>query len=306
MKIGSLLLLFLTLVVVAYNYQFHNIPSSMYLNAYKLPERGFCLALPKILPAEYMDLTNDIVFRISVIDYVKASDTVRDLIKIPKLSTAEWWLENTSNSSKGYDMTIKFFDESYFLQVRYYKDYQRTILESNVLWTINIITIAAWVLFAVQALKPLRALRMEGNNGYETSSSATRAQRISMWLLLALGLVSIPLGFALWITLPPLGTPEYVQVGPLRQSIGMSLYGAGFLFLSASLLYTKYKAYFNYIIPTLFISGVTLIVLGGHLMRSFQTYIYEPVIWTGSGLVSGGLFDLICSKRSKKGRAKID
>lgn len=166
MKIGSLmLLLLLTLTVVAYNHQFHNIPCSMYLNAYKLPERGFYLTLPKILPAEYMDLTNDTVFRISVIDYVKASDTLRDLIKIPKLSTAEWWLENASNSSKGYDMTIKFFDESYFLQVRYFKDYQRTILESSVLWTINIITIVAWVLFAVQALKPLRALRMEGNNG---------------------------------------------------------------------------------------------------------------------------------------------
>jgi len=276
----------------------------MYLNAYKLPERGFCLTLPKILPAEYMDLTNDTVFRCCVIDYVKASDTVRDLIKIPKLSTAEWWLENTSNSSKGYDMTIKFFDESYFLQVRYYKDYQRTILESSVLWAINIITIVAWVLFAVQALKPLRGTM--DREKYETSSSATRAQRVSMWLLLALGLVSIPLGFALWITLPPLGTPEYVQVGAFRQSIGMSLYWAGFLFLSASLLYTKYKAYFNYIIPTLFISGVTLIVLGMHLISSFQTYIYEPVICTGSGLVSGGLFDLICSKRSKKRRAKID
>ena len=138
------------------------------------------------------------------------------------------------------------------------------------------------------------------------SSSATRAQRISMWLLLALGLISIPLGFALWITLPSLGTPEYVQVGPLRQSIGMSLYSAGFLFMIASLLYTKYKAYFSYIIPALFISGVTLIVLGMHLINSFQTYIYAPLLWTGFGFVSGGLFDLIYSKFSKKGGTQVD
>ena len=145
-----MLLVFLTLTVVAYNHQFHSIPYSMYLNAYKLPESGFTLTLPEILPAEYMDVTNDTGFRSLAIDYVKASDTVRDLIKIPKLSTAEWWLENASNSSKGYDMTIKFFDDSYFLQVRYYPDFLRTDLEHVALWTINIVTVIAWFSFVVK------------------------------------------------------------------------------------------------------------------------------------------------------------
>ena len=150
---GSLTLLaLLTGTVVAYNLQFRNIPYSMYLNAYKLPKRGFCLTLPKILPAKYMDVTNDTGFICCVIDYVKASDTVRYLVKIPKLSTAEWWLENTSNSSKGYDMTIKFFDDFYFLQVRYYPYFHRTHLEYGALWTINIVTVIAWVSFVIQFL----------------------------------------------------------------------------------------------------------------------------------------------------------
>ena len=170
MKIGSLiLLLFLTLVVAAYNYQFHNIPCSMYLNAYKLSpseeESGhvqFYLKLPSLgIPHEYRDVTHDGGFRCCVIDYVKASDTVRDLIKIPKLSTAEWWLGNASNSSKGYDMTIQFFDDSYFLQVRYYPDFLRTHLEHEILWAINIVTVVAWLLFAASSIQKLKAEKEE-------------------------------------------------------------------------------------------------------------------------------------------------
>jgi len=145
-----MLLVFLTLTVAAYNHQFHNITCSMYLNAYKLPESGFTLTLPKILPAKYMDATNNTGFICCVIDYVKASDTVRDLVKIPKASTAEWWLENISNSSKGYDMTIKFYDDSYYLQVRYYPHFHRTHLEYATLWTINIVTVIAWISFVAK------------------------------------------------------------------------------------------------------------------------------------------------------------
>jgi len=148
-----MLLVFLTLTVAAYNHQFHNIPYSMYLNAYELPKSGFTLTLPEILPAKYMDATNHTGFICCVIDYVKASDTVRDLVKIPEVSTAEWWLENISNSSKGYDMTIRFYDDSYFLQVRYYTDFRRTHLEYGVLWTIDIVTMIAWISFVIQFLQ---------------------------------------------------------------------------------------------------------------------------------------------------------
>jgi len=148
-----MLLVFLTLTVAAYNNQFYSIPYSMYLNAYELPKSGFTLTLPKILPAKYMDVTNDTGFRSLAIDYVKASDTVRDLVKIPKHSIAESWLENVSNSSKGYDMTIKFYDDSYYLQVRYYPDLHRTSLEYGALWMINIVTVIAWISFVIQFLQ---------------------------------------------------------------------------------------------------------------------------------------------------------
>lgn len=144
MKIESLtLLLLLTFTVIAYNYQFHSIsPSSMYLNAYKLSESE--------IPAEYVDVTNDSGFRAWVIDYVIACDIIRTGMAIEEYDLPYVWLKHASNSSKGYDMTIKFFDDFYYLQVRYYS-YQRTSLEHGILWTINIVTVVAWVLFAVSS-----------------------------------------------------------------------------------------------------------------------------------------------------------
>lgn len=145
-------LVVLTLTVAAYNYQFHNIPSSMFLNAYKLSEWE--------VPSDYVDVTEDSGFRTWVIDYVIAGDTIRTGIKIEEHDLPYFWLKNASNSSKSYDMTIKFFDDFYFLQVRYYPDFQRTQLEHGILWTINIVTLIAWV-FAIQSLRePLKKWRM--------------------------------------------------------------------------------------------------------------------------------------------------
>lgn len=150
LKIGSLMLLvFLTLTVVTYNYQFHNIPYSMYLNAYKLPKSGFTLTLPKILPAEYMDVTNDTGFRVRVLEHVIACDIIRTGMKIKEYDIPYLWLKNAYNSSQGYDMTIKFYDDFYYLQVRYYPDFHRTGLEYGALWTINIVTVIAWFSFVV-------------------------------------------------------------------------------------------------------------------------------------------------------------
>ncbi len=153
MKIGNLMLLAsLTLTVVAYNYQFHYIPSSMFLNAYKLSEWE--------IPNDYVDVTEDNDFRVRVMDYVIACDTIRTGMKIEKYDSAYSWLKNVSNPSKSYDITIKFFDDFYFLQVRYYPDFRRTQLEHGILWAINIVTLIAWV-FAIQSLRePLKKWRM--------------------------------------------------------------------------------------------------------------------------------------------------
>ena len=163
MKIDlMLLLLLLTFTVGAYNYQFFNVPSSMYLNAYKLSlseeELGrvqFRITLPS-QGIPHLNLTDDSDFRIQAADYVVASDTVRDLVKIPDGSTAKSWLRNASNSSQGFDANLQFFNDTYFLQVRYFPDLQRTPSEYNILWTIDGITIVAWVLSAAQLIHETR------------------------------------------------------------------------------------------------------------------------------------------------------
>ena len=147
--VNLLLLVFLTLTVIAYNYQFHNIPYSMWLNSYKLSQ----------IPYEYMDVTEDGDFRTRVIDYIIACDVIRTGMKIEEYGLPYDWLKNTSNSSKNYDMTIKYFDDFYFLQVRYCPDFQRTPAEHGVLWSINITTIVAWFYFILTET-PLKKWRM--------------------------------------------------------------------------------------------------------------------------------------------------
>lgn len=150
MKISSLtLLVLLTLTLVAYNYQFYNIPSYMFLNAYNLAQKHvteFRLTLPSAgIPHEYRDVTEDDQFRTQVIDYVTACDVTRTGMEIKEYDTPYQWLKNASNSTEGYDMTITFFNDSYFLQVRYYLEFQRTPLEHQILWAINAVTIVAWL-----------------------------------------------------------------------------------------------------------------------------------------------------------------
>lgn len=165
MKIGSLiLLLFLTLVVVAYNYQFHSIPTCMFLNAYSLgpPNRvtEFHITLPSLgILHEYRDVTDDSGFRVRVLDYVIACDTIRTGIVIRDYDMPYDWLKNTVESPKGYDMTLEYYNETYFLQVRYYPDFLRTHLEHEILWAINIVTVVAWVLFAVSSIQKMKSER---------------------------------------------------------------------------------------------------------------------------------------------------
>lgn len=168
MKIDRiLLLLLLTLIVGAYNYQFFNVPSSMYLNAYKLSlseeELGrvqFRITLPSQgVLHEYINLTDDSDFRVQARDYVVASDTVRDLVKIPEGSSAEWWLKKASNSPQGFDATLQFFNDTYFLQVRYFPNLLRTPSEYNILWAINSMTIIAWVLSIAQLVYETRRVQ---------------------------------------------------------------------------------------------------------------------------------------------------
>jgi len=147
-KISILVLLIcLTLTVVGYNYQFYSIPSYMFLNAYNLAQRHvteFRLTLPSEgIPHEYKDVTEDLQFRVQVMDYVIACDVTRTGMEIKEYDSPYVWLKNASNSTEGYDMTITFFNDSYFLQVRYFPEFQRTPLEHQILGVIDAVTIVA-------------------------------------------------------------------------------------------------------------------------------------------------------------------
>jgi hypothetical protein len=121
----------------------------MWLNAYRLPQ----------IPHEYVDVTEDDDFRARVIDYIIACDITRTGMKIEEHDLSYDWLKNASNSSRDYDMTIKYFDDFYFLQIRYYPDLQRTPTEHGVLWAINITTTATWLHF-VLTKTPLKKWRL--------------------------------------------------------------------------------------------------------------------------------------------------
>jgi hypothetical protein len=155
-----ILLLFLTAVVVAYNYECFNVPHSTYLNAYKTSYspgehwQSFQMTLSSAgFPLLNRNVTDDTDFRALTLDYVKASDDIRDIIRIPAQSSAEWWLKKASNSSQGYDMNVQFFNDSYFLQVRSLPDVQRTAAEYEVLLFIDITTAIAWALAVTRVIR---------------------------------------------------------------------------------------------------------------------------------------------------------
>jgi hypothetical protein len=123
----------------------------------------------------------------------------------------------------------------------------------------------------------------------------SKSEQIAMCVLLALGLILIPLGIVLWLSLPPIGTPEYIQIDPFRKTIGTQLYIWGFVSIVLSLVFTyAYNEYLNYIILGIIILGGIYILVGRHLDLSYQTSIYYSLTAAGLGLLFGGLMDLIC------------
>ena len=168
-KFKVAVLVVLTFTVVSYDYQFLNIPTYMFLNAYSLgpPKRTteFHITLPSLgIPHEYRNVTDDAEFRVQVLDYVIACDTISTGMVIKEYDTPYDWLKNAIESPKGYDMTIDYYNETYFLQVRYYPDFQRTRLEYGIFWTINIITVVAWGLFAVPSIPKMKSERKVEKN----------------------------------------------------------------------------------------------------------------------------------------------
>ncbi|MBX5328136.1 MAG: hypothetical protein ACQXXE_00775 [Candidatus Bathyarchaeia archaeon] len=132
-------LAFLSLIVIAYNFRFHNIPYLVYLNAHKLSEW-------EIPPPAYTDLTQS-DFSGTPYEYVQACDIVREPIKISKATRAYDWFQQYFNYSQGHD-TIKYYGDYYYIQIAYFPEVERTLGEHVLLWTINIGAVVAWAIFA--------------------------------------------------------------------------------------------------------------------------------------------------------------
>ena len=100
------------------------------------------------------DVTEDSDFRVGVLDYVHASDTVREPVEIldPE-GTAAWWLTHAKYAPQGYDVTLRFFNESYFMQVRYLPEFHQTSLEKMILWTIDGPALFTWGVFILKRLQ---------------------------------------------------------------------------------------------------------------------------------------------------------
>jgi len=180
-KIAVLVLFVFTVFVL--NYQFYNIPRSMYLNARKLDEWE--------VPNDYLDVTEDGDFRTRVIDYVTACDIVRTSYQIKEYEPPYDWL---NDASKNYDMTIKYFDDYYFLQVRYYPVLLRTTVEYTTLWTINIITIVACSLFSIKSLRHLELANVILRRRVSTVKNM-KTKKLAL-MLKKLALMSVMLMFA--------------------------------------------------------------------------------------------------------------
>ena len=89
-----------------------------------------------------------------VLDYVHASDTVREPVEIlDPGDTAAWWLTHAKYAPQGYDVTLRFFNESYFMQVRYLPEFYRTSLEKMILWTIDGPALFTWGVFILKRLQ---------------------------------------------------------------------------------------------------------------------------------------------------------
>ena len=131
---------------------------SLDLNAYSLNDKQaveFRLTPPTTgFPHEYKDVTEDSDFRVGVLDYVHASDTVREPVEIlDPGGTAAWWLTHAKYVPQGYDVTLRFFNESYFMQVRYLPEFHRTSLEKMILWTIDGPALFTWGVFILKRLQ---------------------------------------------------------------------------------------------------------------------------------------------------------
>jgi hypothetical protein len=144
------ILLLLTTIVLIYDYQYNNPPQTAYLNAYRTtPSEDyvtqFYLTLPsKGIPHVFINATEDTSFRMRVMDYLQASNVLREPVEVSTFSVITQDLKTVSDSPVGFDADVEFFNETYFMQVRYLTAYDKTSFETTIYYGVNMIAAAAY------------------------------------------------------------------------------------------------------------------------------------------------------------------
>ncbi len=145
-----LVLLLLTAIVLIYDYQYNNPPKTAYLNAYRTtPPEDYVtqvhLTLPsKGIPHAFINATEDTGFRTRVMDYLQASNVLREPVEVSTFSVITQDLKTVSDSPVGFDADVEFFNETYFMQVRYFTAYDKTSFETTIYYGVNMIAAAAY------------------------------------------------------------------------------------------------------------------------------------------------------------------
>ena len=147
-----LVLLLLTAIVLIYDYQYNNPPQTAYLNAYRTTpseDHGaeFYLTLPsRGVPHVFINATENSGFRTRVMDYLQASNVLREPVEVSMFSSITQDLKVVSDSPVGFDADVEFFNETYFMQTRYFTPYEKTSFETTIYYGVNMIAAAAYTL----------------------------------------------------------------------------------------------------------------------------------------------------------------
>ena len=135
-KLAFVVLCVLSLTALAYNFHFHNIPSEMYMDAWKWDD-WYC-------PSDYTDFTNDTDFQQHVFKYVNVSANLEEPVKISTNNIGRDWFQEVYDSSWGHEIDIKYGDDFYRIQAWSQKAYYPSSSEHAILWLINLSTLALW------------------------------------------------------------------------------------------------------------------------------------------------------------------
>lgn len=97
--------------------------------------------------------------------------------------------------------------------------------------------------------------------------------------IFAVGIILVPVGLLLWLYVPPSGTVASQQLTYLHENFGPTTYMLGLIFLAGAWLDSV--KHFKITLPTFFVIGLVLSIVGYGLNESSKTQGYEPMLLSG-------------------------